>query len=531
MRTTSNLYNNDCERLIDFVISGQCYVSAEMFPLATRLGNSRLMRLDTFAPDEHASLGWRGWLLLVAVSITVCCFELGNARALTDHEIFVAGGAKQMALDHDWLLPKIGDHLWLEKPPLLHWLVIVSAKLLGGFSETTVRLPSVLAGVGVVTVMTWLSLHWFGARVAIFTALLQTTMVYFITYARLVEAEMLLAFIVVLALAVFVRWHRIGGAWPPPPRHLPLLFWGLVGLSNMAKGLGFGPVLILAPCLGFLIWQRDRVGWRRMISWPGLALGCTIALAWPIIVVLRAPEARELWRAEIVRRAVGEAGYAQPPWYYLTSAPWQLLPWTLALLLAVGPSLARARRHADSPDRFIWCWGIVPIALLSLFHGKHHHYIISCLCAFSPLCTLGLLRCGTRFAAACVAVAIGGILFVHARVLPSYDRSYYDREFLRSVRNFVPPGIPLTATSGQEIARHMFYVDPLPIGVWNPSDVARKFGNIPVFYLLTRRSMEPQLTKIGHTAVVAESQHTSKEKSPADRFTLFRIETGTLVNP
>ncbi len=342
----------------------------------------------------------------------------------------VAGGAKQMALDHDWLFPKIGNRLWLEKPPLLHWLVVVSAKLLGGFSETAVRLPSVLAGLGVVIVMTMLSLRWFGPRVAIFTALLQTTMVYFITYARLVEAEMLLAFIVVLALFVFVRLHSIGGAWPRPHRHLALLFWGLVGLSNMAKGLGFGPALILAPCVAFLILQRDRAAWRRMISWPGLALGLAIALAWPVTVVISAPEARELWRAEIVRRAVGWTGYEQPWWYYLTTVPWQLLPWTLALLFAAGPSFARAWQRPDSPDRFIWCWGIVPIVLLSLFHGKHHHYIISCLCAFSPLCALGLLRFGIRFAAASVAVAIGGIFFVHARILPASDRSRDDRDFL-----------------------------------------------------------------------------------------------------
>jgi 4-amino-4-deoxy-L-arabinose transferase-like glycosyltransferase len=169
--------------------------------------------LDAATP-VCASLGWRAWLLILSITITVCCFGLSDARTLTEHEIFVAGGAKQMALDHDWLFPKIGDHPWLEKPPLLHWLVIVSAKLLGGFFETAVRLPSVLAGLGVVIVMTLLGLRWFGARVAIFTALLHTTTVYFITYARLAETEMLLAFIVILALFVFVRLHSIGGVWP-----------------------------------------------------------------------------------------------------------------------------------------------------------------------------------------------------------------------------------------------------------------------------------------------------------------------------
>ena len=77
----------------------------------------------------------------------------------------------------------------------------------------------------------------------------------------------------------------------------------------------------------------------------------------------------------------------------------------------------------------------------------------------------------------------------------------------------------------------MFYVDPPPECVWNPADVAARFGHVPVFYLITRRSAEPQLAKIGHTGVVAQSQHTSKEKSPADGFALFRIETGAAANP
>ena len=303
---------------------------------------------------ESPALGWRAWLLILSVSIVACCFRLGEARTLTEHEVWVAGGAKQMAVDHDWLFPKIGNQLWLEKPPLLHWLIVASAKLFGGFSETTVRLPSVLAGLGIVVVMTKLALHWFGARVAIFTALVQTTTVHFITYARLAEAEMLLAFIIVLALFVFIRLNSIGGVWTAPPRYLPVLFWGLVGLSNMAKGLGFGAGVILATCAAYLILNRDRTACRRMISWPGFALGLALGLAWPIAVALRAPETREIWLGTIQLRA-GGGMYDQPWWYYLTSAPWQLLPWTPALMLVAGPSFARLRRDPHAPDRFTWC--------------------------------------------------------------------------------------------------------------------------------------------------------------------------------
>src|SRR4051812_34727268 len=169
-------------------------------------------------------LDWRGWLIVMSFAIAVCCFMLGGARTLTEHEVWVGGGARQMAADHDWLFPKIGDQLWLEKPPLLHWLLVISAKVCGGFSEASARFPSVLAALGIVLLMTQLARRWFGARVALFSALVLSTTVHFITYARLAEAEMLLAFFIVLALFLFARLQAIGGTWPAPSPHLALWF-------------------------------------------------------------------------------------------------------------------------------------------------------------------------------------------------------------------------------------------------------------------------------------------------------------------
>jgi hypothetical protein len=288
-------------------------------------------------------------------------------------------------------------------------------------------------------------------------------------------------------------------------------------------------MLILAPCVAFLVLKRDRAAWMRMISVPGFILGLVIGLAWPVAVAWRSSGARELWQAEIVKRTVGDVGYDQGWWHYLTTVPWQLLPWTAVLLLAVGPSWARARRTPDSADRFIWCWALAPIVVLSLFRGKHHHYIISCLTGLSPLCALGLLRLGTRVATAALVLAIAGIIFVHARILPERDRSREDRLFLKSVRNLVPDDVPLAATGGREIARHIFYVEPPPIGIWNPEDLDR-LGGAP-FYLITRRKLEDRLTKLGQVSVVAQSLHTRKEQTSADRFTLFRVEPSRISSP
>ena len=210
-------------------------------------------------------------------------------------------------------------------------------------------------------------------------------------------------------------------------------------------------------------------------------------------------------------------------WYYLTTVPWQLLPWTPALLFAAWPSLSLAWRQPRSADRFIWCWAIVPIVFLTLFRGKHHHYIIASLCALSPVCALGMLRAGTRWAIACVALAAGGILFVNARIMPTRDRCRDDRDILMTVRSFVPSDVPLAATSGQEIARHIFYIEPPPQGIFNAADLERYFAG-KSFYLITRQREETRLAIFGRVEVINQSRHTRAERDSADRFTLFKIQ-------
>jgi 4-amino-4-deoxy-L-arabinose transferase-like glycosyltransferase len=86
-------------------------------------------RIQRWTEAKVASLSVGALALVVALTILVYGFNLGGARALTYHELYVACGAKQMAANGDLVLPRIGDRLWLEKPPLSHWLVLVSASV------------------------------------------------------------------------------------------------------------------------------------------------------------------------------------------------------------------------------------------------------------------------------------------------------------------------------------------------------------------------------------------------------------------
>jgi 4-amino-4-deoxy-L-arabinose transferase-like glycosyltransferase len=217
--------------------------------------------------------------------------------------------------------------------------------------------------------------------------------------------------------------------------------------------------------------------------------------------------------------------FDEPWWYYLVSWMWQLLPWTGALLLAARGSWQRAVQRRRSPDRFLWCWAIVPIAVLSLSRGKHHHYILAPLCGLTPLLSLGLLRLGSRVAAAAVALTVLGMFYAHGWVVPSVDPSWDDRQFLQSVRRYVPESVPLAAIGGPEIARHIFYVEPPLIATWHAAALRDKLGRVPVFYVIARQTSVPQLQELGETVQVAQSVKTRRERSPADRYTLFEVKT------
>jgi 4-amino-4-deoxy-L-arabinose transferase-like glycosyltransferase len=357
--------------------------------------NSVFRRIRALSTRRFGLFSAQIWCLLTLIPLILYTFNLGGARALTQHEIFVAGPAKQMMQQQDWLLPRIGDQLWLEKPPLPHWLAAVSSWIAGGFSEASVRLPSALAGVGVVLLVAGLMAKLFGTTIGWLSGIVQACSMYMLAYARLAEADMLLLLMTMTAIVVFIHLQHLPEECTPRRRRLWLWsFWALIGLTNLAKGMLFGAGLTLITCIGWLIVSRDWRNLRQLWSPVGFILAAGIALAWPVGVFLEEPAALELWTAHLFGRAAGNIGYTKPFWYYLTTWPTQLLPWTPLLFMGAGASLRRAGRDGKSPDRFIWWWAGCQLCLLSLSGGKHHHYLIYALPAMSPVIAMGLLRSG-----------------------------------------------------------------------------------------------------------------------------------------
>ncbi len=533
------------------------------------------------------------WLLIAGFAGLLYGYNLGGAKALTEHEIVVAGIAKQMVRDGTWGALWIGDLLWLEKPPLPHWLAALMLAVLGDIGEAAVRLPSALEGVGVALIVAGLAAGWYGAEIGLLTGLIQSSTWYMMNHARLAENDMVLCLLVVAAIAAFVRLQAAETADRRALSRRRLLFWLLVGATNLSKGPFFGAAMVLVPCLGWLVWRRDTSGFLRLMSLPAILSALLIAAAWPAAMVVQGhgDALFEWWWTEIAGRVDGTYfDRAQPSWHYLTTIPVQLLPWTPLLLFCAASSLARAVRRPDSADRFLWCWAVLPIAVLSLPPHKHHHYIIHALPAASPVMALGVARIGQWLgrlsgrrraiggagfgalggallivgsvgtvalpevrldawlitglvAAGVIAIGVcvlGGRIAVAATVLMATvllawlttrvpwiqrrDESAADRTFLLRVADRVPADATLFASGGQAVARHTFYIRRPVDGVWLAKDIAGRLTSDAAFYAVIWAREAGALSDMGAVERIDQSAHARYERSPLDRYTLYRIE-------
>ncbi len=343
------------------------------------------------------------WLLLLLAGALVLGNNLQHFGALTEHEIVVGGIAKQMVRDGTWGHLYIGDRDWLEKPPLPHWLAAISIAVFGAKGEWVVRLPSLLEGLGVVLIVAGLAGRWYGATVGLLAGLLLIASHSFFLYSRLAENDMVLCLLVVATLACLARTLEVADdadAW----RRWRFRLWLLLGACNLTKGPLYGDLLVGSVLLAWCLWQRD---WRlplRLISPLGLLCFAVLALAWPLWIWSQGELDTLLhwWFGEMEGRfEQSYYGQSQPVWYYPVSLTWQLLPWTPLLLLAWPLAWRRQREAARTAtprafnhNRFLICWALAPLLLLSLAPHRHHHYALPTLPAQALLLAAALPTLG-----------------------------------------------------------------------------------------------------------------------------------------
>jgi 4-amino-4-deoxy-L-arabinose transferase-like glycosyltransferase len=280
--------------------------------------------------------------VLVLLIIAACLFfSQLQAPLLEPQEPRYAEIAREMHADGRILVPELNQEAYLDKPPLLYWLVMASYSLFG-VSDTAARLVPGLAGV-----LTVLCTYLWGRRVvgerSAFCGALMLCL-----SARFVYLERMLTMDSVLCLWVVVGWAAA---------HTALMTGKLRRarwlLSAAACGLGVltkGPValaLVLPPVLVYA-WidaRCARIAWRNWAQYLGVMVGgCA---PWFVVLMFREPDfAVEFFWKHNVLRFVQPFDHAEPVWFYLPGLLLGLLPWSLLLPGLVRFLMRHSRRTA-----------------------------------------------------------------------------------------------------------------------------------------------------------------------------------------
>ncbi len=216
--------------------------------------------------------------------------------------------AHNMLLSGDDVTARLDGVPYLEKAPLIYWLMAGSFKMFG-VSDWAARIPMVLAALALV----WLTAtfgNWaFGRRAGFYAGLAMATCFGLFLFTRILIPDVLLTASIALSMWAFLRAID---ETEPRQRWWALVLAASLGTSLLLKSL-VGVVFPVAAALIYLGLTGQLLQakvWRALHPASGLLVALAIAAPWHVLATLRNPPYFEF----TMRSAPGE--YHGFLWFY-----------------------------------------------------------------------------------------------------------------------------------------------------------------------------------------------------------------------
>ena len=214
-------------------------------------------------------------ILLLALIVTL--FGIGNYGLYEPHEGHFAMVSQEMIWQGDWITPHLNGSPYLNKPPLLYWLIAISISTFGA-TEFAARLPIGLVGwLGIVIAWKWARELWGINPSRVAALMLSVTLGWFIFTHQLL-IDVLLG--TLLLSSNYFLWRSL---YQPKSWFYWLGAYISVALCVLTKGL-IGIIFPLAGCLTLVLIRQDWKVIKRIRLYKGLLLVLALVLPWFIAV-------------------------------------------------------------------------------------------------------------------------------------------------------------------------------------------------------------------------------------------------------
>lgn len=331
-------------------------------------------------------------LLLVSLVAAVYFYAAGSRAIFDDGDALYAHISQQMARTGDWVTPYANGVRFLDKPPMMFWLMASSYKILG-FNEFAARFPSALAVLGITVLLYLLGARAAGHAAGLIAGSAVALCVGTFLFTRMVFPDIFFVFFLTLSVYALLEWYLDERN---PPLYA-LLFYAATAAAILSKGL-IGLAFPAAIAAIFLTWEK---GWRRFRHfhvWTGSLLFLALSLPWHILASYRNPGF--LWYYFLNEQFYRFLGKRQPMDYESIALPvfWMLVlvwlfPWS-AFLPAIRHGMLDFEKQKERfrcTVRLCATWTAVLVAFFS-FSSRIEHYSMPIFPSLALLIGIALSR-------------------------------------------------------------------------------------------------------------------------------------------
>jgi 4-amino-4-deoxy-L-arabinose transferase-like glycosyltransferase len=240
------------------------------------------------AEDFITSKSWRVYLtvLVVAGAIYLGC-SVSPPSLMDDVDGIQAQIARNMMVSGDWVTARLDGVAYLEKSPLIYWIIAIFYKIFG-VHDWAARIPIALSVMALAWLTAAMGIWAFGRRAGLYAGLCIGTCIGLFLFTRILIPDVMLTFTIALAMWAFLRALDKEEA---RPRFWAFLFAASLGTGLLLKSL----VAIVFPIAGAVIYLfltkqffLHRT-WQRLRPISGLLVALLIAVPWHVLAARRNP--------------------------------------------------------------------------------------------------------------------------------------------------------------------------------------------------------------------------------------------------
>jgi 4-amino-4-deoxy-L-arabinose transferase-like glycosyltransferase len=387
---------------------------------------------------------WSVYLALLLIAGSVYFSGIISPPSLQDDvDAVQAQIARNMLSTGDWVTARLDGVAYLEKPPLVYWMMAVSYKVFG-VQDWAARLPIALFCVGLCLLTAAFGIWAFGKKQGFYAGLVMATSVGLYLFTRVLIPDVILTFTIALAMWALLR---VTDVEEQHPRAWAFALAASLGVGLLLKSL-IGVLFPVAAGVIYLFLTRqlfDRQTWKRLYPFSSLLIILLIAAPWHVLATLRNPPYFSLsmhsgpgeyhgflWFFFINEQLLRFLNMRYPRdyntvprlWFWLFHLAW-LFPWSV-YLPAVAKFSFKPVDRAGRARLLALCW-IGFILVFFTFSTTQEYYSMPCYPAFALLLGSAMasdsvwIKRGTAVVTAivaCGAVAVITIL-VLVRNLPT----------------------------------------------------------------------------------------------------------------